>query len=78
MYRSFSMRIDKVANGLCLRKLHATVANCTKREFSRRGQARIEGECDIDDRAQQYRRSMTMQLDDVLSSERVRRLKKAN
>src|SRR2546425_10316943 len=78
MYRGFSMRIDEVANGFCLGKLHPTVSYGTKREFSRRGQARIERECDIDDGAQQYRRSMAMQLDDVLASERVRGLEKAN
>src|SRR5437899_12022058 len=78
MYCGFSMRIDKVANGFCLGKLHPTVSHGTKREFSRRGQARIEGDCAVDNRAQQYWRSMTVQLYDILSSERVRRLEKAN
>ena len=78
MYRSFSVCIYKVANGFCLGKLHATIANGTQREFSGPGQTRIERERDVDNRAQQYWRSVTVQLDDILSSEGVRSLKKAN
>src|SRR5258708_38878290 len=72
------MRIDKITNSLCLGKLHATVAYSAKREFSRLGHARIERESDIDDRPQQYGRSVTVQLDDILSGERVRCPEKAN
>src|SRR3990172_40717 len=65
------LRINQIANPLSLAEVYLTVSQSAKSEFPWTSEPRVKPECKIDDLSQDYRRTMTTQLYNILPSKGV-------